>query len=189
MQLLTMQVCAFAWAFDNTVWPYIMQQMVDTIIHHSNDKAAIWQHLTPILLLCVFAWLISELAFRAHGFISARVMPQFEADIRMTMFNYVQGHSYDYFGNHFSGSISNRISDMTQSASHILLLFIQLFIPAALALVITFVMFMHISHWFALVLMIWIIFHMGISLLGVPYCTKTSHEHSESRSTLKINAS
>ena len=111
----------------------------------SGDRSEIWYYLMPILIFWAVAWILIDVAYRVYGFMMAKVFPRFESHIRMTMFEYVQDHSYDYFSNHFSGNISNRISDMTQSATRIMQLIITLFVPAFLALVIAAVIFYSIN--------------------------------------------
>ena len=63
----------------------------------------------------------------------AKAWPQLETNVRITMFSYVKDHSYAYFSNHLAGSLSNKISDMTQSTTRIVQLVVTLFIPAELS--------------------------------------------------------
>jgi len=181
---ITIQVLALAWSLDNTIWPYILKVLIDKILVFGGDKTEIWYYLMPVLILWVCLWLVIDVMFRVSGFISARVFPRLGADVRMSMFDYVGGHSYDFFANHFAGNISNRISDMTQSISRIMQLIMMLFIPAFVALLIAGVIFSSINYFFALLLMGWAILHIGICLLAARRCSKLSKVHSESRSFL-----
>jgi len=127
---IAIQILAISWSIDNTVWPYVLKLLIDKILAFSGDKGEIWYYLMPLLILWAGLWLLIEVMFRAEGFTIARVFPRFEANVRMSMFDYVGGHSYDFFASHFAGNISNRISDMTQSATRIMQLILTLFVPA-----------------------------------------------------------
>lgn len=181
---IAIQVLALAWAVDNTAWPFAMKLLIDKLLAFTGDKADIWVFILPILIFWALLWLTIDVMFRIMGFLMAKVYPQFEADIRMSMFEYVTGHSYEYFANNFAGNISNRVSDMTQSATRIMQQLVNLFIPAFVALLIAGVIFFTISPLFALLLVGWACLHIGICLVGAKKCSKLSKTHSESRSYL-----
>lgn len=181
---IIIQILAFAWSIDNTIWPFVLKVLIDKIMVYTKDKGDLWHYLMPILIFWVISWLIIDAAYRIYGFMMAKVFPRFGAHIRMAMFEYVQGHSYDYFASHFAGNISNRISDMTESATRIMQLIMTLFIPAFLALVIAAVVFYLINPLFALLLVGWTLLHMSICFLGARRCSTLSRIHSDSRSFL-----
>lgn len=181
---IAIQVLAAAWAIDNTIWPYAFKLLIDKLLNFTQDKSEIWWYLAPVLLFWVFLWLLIEVMFRIQGFLIARAFPQIEAHIRMSMFKYVSDHSYDFFANHFAGNISNKISDMAQSATRILQLVMTMFIPAFLALVIASSLFFTIHPVFALILITWAVVHMGVCFLSAKKCSNLSHIHATSRSLL-----
>lgn len=181
---IAIQILALAWSLDNTVWPYAIGWMVDKLLAFGGDKTDIWIYLLPVLAFWLGLWLTVDIMFRIQGFIMAKVFPQFEADIRMHMFNYVEKHSYDFFASHFAGNLSNKISDMTQSATRVLQLIMTLFAPALAALVIATGIFYSINHFFAFLLGGWAILHIAICLSGAKNCSHLSDVHSTSRSFL-----
>ncbi len=181
---IVIQILALAWSVDNTIWPFILRLLIDKITAFTPEQGNIWYHLMPLLTFWVVTWLAIEVAYRIYGFMMARIFPRFESHIRMSMFEYVQDHSYDYFANHFAGNISNRISDMTQSATRIMQLIMTLFIPALLALIIASIVFYTISPWFTVLLLGWTVLHIGICLAGARKCANLSKIHSNARSFL-----
>lgn len=181
---IVIQILALAWSLDNTVWPFVLRMLIDKITAFTPAQGNLWYYLMPLLIFWAVAWLAIDIAYRVYGFMMARIFPRFESHIRMTMFEYVQDHSYDYFANHFAGNISNRISDMTQSATRIMQLIMTLFIPAFLALVIASIIFYTISPWFTVLLVGWTVLHIGICLAGARRCANSSKIHSNARSFL-----
>lgn len=178
------QFFSFAWSIDHTVWPLILMMVIDTISTHENDRSHIWSLLTVPIIMGISLWIFIEVSYRVSGFILAKAIPKLEADIRMSMIDYVQYHSHNYFGNNFAGAIANKISDMPQSVTRILQLTMFLFLPVVLALIISLILFFFISPYFALILFAWIAAHMGVTLAFSRKCADYSHIHSESRSVL-----
>jgi ATP-binding cassette, subfamily B, bacterial len=178
------QVLCFAWSIDHTLWPYIFKLIMDAITSFTGDKAGIYTVLvTPIWLGVALALTIS-LGFRLSGILMSRVIPQFEANIRMHMLGYVSQHSHNYFADNFAGSIATKINDMPQSATNIMQLIITIFIPALLALVIATAIFAEMQPLFAIILGGWVVIHIGICLFYARKCSHYSKLHSESRSVL-----
>lgn len=183
-RFIALQFLSLAWTLDNTLWPYVFKLLIDKINAYTGDKAQFWHFMLPVLIIWAGLWLSLALMFRLQGFIMAKIFQQFEADIRMSMFAYVEKHSYDYFANHFAGNISNKISDMTQSASHLLMMIITLFVPAFIALLMACAMFYFIHSGFALIMLLWSTIHIGISFWGGKKCSRLADIHSKSRSRL-----
>ena len=181
---LIVQLLCFGWSLDTTLWPVAMKLFIDKFVAFSGDKTQIWQTIWPILVLWGSLWIGVELTFRSAGFILARALPKFAASVRMAMFNYATGHSYDYFSNHFAGSVSNRISDMTQSSTRIVQVVISLFIPVFAALLISIVIFFTLNWLFALLLLSWSMLHLGLCFFFAKRCATLSKIHSNSRSLL-----
>jgi ATP-binding cassette subfamily B protein len=118
------------------------------------------------------------------GFLMAKAIPKVQAGIRMAMFNHVQHHSPQYFTERFSGSLANKITDMTGQVESILH---QLFWPIVSSIAISilgaiFLWFVHPA--ISGILCLWIVIHLGICLAFSRACDRYEHRHAESRSTL-----
>lgn len=181
------QILCFGWSIDHTIWPVIIMNLINAITEHADMRENAFSLLAPVLISGALLWIFVELSFRLAGILLAKIMPKFEAQVRMSMFNYVMRHSYNYFSNNFAGSISNKISDMTQSLTHILQLISMLFLPVFLAICIAVYLFAKVQWPFALILAAWIFIHMSICLLFSKKCDDLAHKHAESRSVLAGN--
>ncbi|WP_075883390.1 ABC transporter ATP-binding protein [Candidatus Protochlamydia sp. W-9] len=182
--LLFAQIFSFAWSLDHTLWPYVIMTLIDTITNFAGPQAEVWHALAKPIIMGISLWLGVEISFRLAGFIIAYIVPKIEADIRMSMFQYVMHHSHQYFSSHMAGSIANKIADLPQSLTRLLTLIVQLFLPACLALIISTTMFAFINPFFALILISWVIIHMGICLAFSKKCDDYSNTHAESRTLL-----
>ena len=183
--LLLVQFFSFAWSIDHTLWPYVIMVLIDTITNFTGSgQSEAWHALARPISMGISLWITIEIFFRLSGILGMRMFPKIEASIRMSMFDYVLGHSHRYFGNHLPGTIANKISDMSLSMTRILELIIHLFVPVLLALVISTVLFANINTYFALILLGWIAVHVSICFHFSKKCANASRLHAESRSLL-----
>lgn len=190
-QLMSLQKGRFAlffllplvWSLDTTIWPYLLRLVIDTFTQFDADRIAAWPVLKGLCMLAVALWVVVECGFRGKNFVQAKAFPQLEADIRMTMFDHIQRHSPKYFNEHFSGSLANKISDMTKEVTS-LLLNLSIFIPTLVACALSIGFFYFVSPLFALILTLWVLFQFGICLAFTPKCIAYSNVHGEVRSSL-----
>jgi len=131
----------------------------------------------------VCLWVGVEFCFRCRDFLRAYAFPKLESHIRMAMFDHIQHHSPRYFNEHFSGSLSNKISDMTTQVSS-MLQNLMVFVSAVASSVMVILFFSKVNPLFAIILAIWIIIHIGICIFFTAKCVEYSNEHGEARSTL-----
>lgn len=174
---------SLTWSIDSTVWPYLLRLIIDTLSQHEMDRPAAWLSLKPLFIAAICFWIVVELFFRWRDFLRARAFPKLEAAIRMTMFDHIQHHSPKYFNEHFAGSLSNKIADMTNEVSSILQN-LMIFIPAAAASILILIFFTEVNPLFAVILAVWMAFHCAICFFCTSKCVAYSNAHGEARSTL-----
>jgi ATP-binding cassette subfamily B protein len=184
IMLLLIQIFSFAWSLDHTLWPYIIMNLIDIISNFTGDKAGAWHALSGPIVMGLILWITVEIFFRLSGILSASLFPRLEANMRMSMFDYVLHHSHLYFSNHMAGAIANKISDMPQSMTRLLQQIIYLFMPVSLALMISTILFAQISSFFAMILVGWVIIHLSICFAFSKKCGDYSNIHAEARSDL-----
>ena len=175
---------SFVWSLDATLWPYLLRLIVDSLTQFDTNRTAVWPAIKPLLISGVCLWVFVESCFRGRGFLEARVYPKLESDMRMAMFDHIQRHSPKYFNEHFAGSLSNKINDMTTHVTLILQNSLALFLPALMTCVLTIILFFQLNALFALILSAWVFFHFAICFAFAPKCAKYSNIHGEVRSSL-----
>ncbi len=173
-----------AWALDQTLLPLAFKLFLDILTNFTGNKAEIWTKIAVPLAFGGGLWIMIEIMYRTYDYISTTVFPKFQSDIRLYMIKYLQRHSYGFFSNNFSGSLSNKINDMASEASLILESIIVFFIPTILAMIIGGFIFASFHPYFAFILFIWFFVHIGISLFYAKKCNEYSYTHSKSRSHL-----
>ena len=174
---------SLAWSIDSTVWPYLLRLIIDTLTEYDADRTAAWGALKWLAIAAVCLWVSVECLFRSRDFIRSYAFPKLEADIRMAMFDHVQHHSPNYFNEHFAGSLSNKISDMTTQVSS-MLQNIMVFIPALGSSILILFFFSEVSPIFAIILGVWIAVHFSICFFFASKCVKYANDSSEACSTL-----
>ncbi|MBP7074581.1 MAG: ABC transporter ATP-binding protein [Rhabdochlamydiaceae bacterium] len=174
---------SLVWALDATVAPYILRLIIDAFTVHEADRAAAWPVLKGLLLMGGALLVLVESGFRARDFLQARAIPKLEADIRMAMFDHIQHHSPKYFNEHFAGSLSNKISDMTTQVT-MLLQNMMIFVPAVVSCIVSIIFFYEVSPLFAMILGGWILLHLSICFAFTKKCSANSNIHGEARSSL-----
>jgi ATP-binding cassette subfamily B protein len=182
-KFISIFLLSLVWSLDATVWPYLLRLLIDTFTQYDGDRAAAWSSLKWILLGAVSLWVLVEAGFRGRNFLLARFFPKLEADIRMAMFDHIQHHSPKYFNEHFAGSLSNKMSDMTTQVTS-LIENMMLFIPAIVTSILSIIFFYEIGGVFALILGGWIFIHLSICFAFTKKCAAYSNIHGEARSVL-----
>jgi ATP-binding cassette, subfamily B, bacterial len=184
VKFLFISLLSLIWTLDATVMPYILRLVIDTLTLNDVDRGAAWPVLKGLFLYMIMLWFTVELGFRTRGFLDARAFPKIEAEIRMAMFDHIQHHSPRYFNEHFSGSLANKISDMTTQVTLILQNVLQLFFPTLTTCLVTIIFFYRVNSLFAIILGAWVVIHFAIVFAFTPRCAKYSNIHGEARSTL-----
>ncbi len=182
--LLLVVIFGLGWSLDHTLWPYVIMKLIDVITNYTGPKTETWSALATPIIMGISLWFVIEISFRLSGILASRFITKFEADVRMSMFGYVLNHSQHYFSNHLAGEIANKISDMPQSLTRLLMQITQLFIPVVVALCISTVFYLNINPLFAMILISWVIIHLSICMAFANKCSKYSDIHATARSKL-----
>lgn len=154
-KFLIIFLLSLVWSLDATLWPYILRLIVDAFTLYDTDRSSAWPALKGLLLFGVSLWVFVEICFRSRDFLQARALPQLEADIRMAMFDHIQHHSPKYFNEHFAGTLSNKINDMTTQVT-LILQNLTLFLPTIATCILSILFFWQVNALFAMILTIWI---------------------------------
>lgn len=181
---LAISMLSFMWLIETLYWPFFLKKIVDILTVYDSDRFSAWPSLKPLLIWGATAWIAMDGGFRLRDYLQARALPKLEADIRMSMFDHVQRHSPKYFNEHFSGSLANKIGDMTGSVAIIFRNGVVYFIPAVVICIATVLIFAQVNALFAMIVAIWIAIHFTLCWIFTLKCSKYSHLHGEVRSSL-----
>jgi ATP-binding cassette subfamily B protein len=81
----------------------------------SQDRIQTGPHLIAILVTIFLLNGLNWLAWRINGFANAHFQPYTMSDLRNSAFEYLIDHSYSFFSNNFTGSLSQRVNRYARS--------------------------------------------------------------------------
>lgn len=182
--ILIFFIDSFTWSFDALLWPYILHLVVDIFTRYEGDRMAAWEALKLPILSALGLVLYVETASRSMGFLMAKAVPKLQADIRMVMFDHIQHHSPHYFNERFSGSLANKMTDMTTQVEQIIQQLFWPIVPAVATCILASLFLWFINPVFTWILLGWIVVHLGVCLAFTRSVDAYEHRHGEVRSTL-----
>jgi ATP-binding cassette subfamily B protein len=166
------------WAVQEASFPYFVKLIIDKITLLSHDKALIFPALSTTLIVWVCLWLLIEFGFRLYDFLSARVFPRFQADVRKAMFEYSLSHSHQFFSDQFAGTVGSKISRMSDAILSVLTIFSTIFFPVVLAFCINIGILYQAKPLFAYIMLGWFVLHVSITYFFTKKCAQKSAIHS-----------
>jgi ATP-binding cassette subfamily B protein len=176
--ILTMVLVAVVYAIDLSLRPYILKIILNRIAEGSPQDVFIYLTM-PVLAYLSLTFTITSL-FRLYGyFVEIKMIPTLRQNIASSVFKILLGHSHQYYQNNFSGSLANKVNDLTSCIPDIIRICIDRFLSNSLALVIAIYTLWQVNIKFAFALLIWISFFMLVSLLRLKRLVFLSRRWSE----------
>jgi ATP-binding cassette subfamily B protein len=172
------------WAINDTVFPYFIKRIVDVLQSYDGAREGIYIALKGILILLAVFWLVTEILQRLEGIVAIYTFPQFRANIREVVFNYVKSHSHEYFSTHFAGNIAKKLADLPTSSQTIMEIICYQFVTTAAGAVVILVMMWLTQPLFAVILLVWMVIHFLLTAAFLRFGNDLWETHSESVSVL-----
>ena len=180
--LLAIFVFEAAQAACTITLPYAVKEIIDAVTLANETGADIFTAAQDALILFALLNLGIVLFSRASGAALVMTGPYLRAEIRKSLFSYLQHHSHRYFISNFAGSLANRIAEVSMSSMHALWTitfdFYPLIIKSAVALIILF----GASGELALVLSLWLGVYIYVSYLLAKRCRIYAKDFAAARS-------
>lgn len=175
------------WAISDTFFPYFLKTIINTVQTYHGQRAGVYAALSGVLLTFALFWLISEIILRIQGVAQIYIFPQFRANIRAAVFDYVKSHSHNYFASHFAGNLAKKLSDLPTSCEEIVTIICFQFITAAVGSVIVLLMMFQVKLIFAVILVFWLCLHLSLVFFMLKKSQKLWEIHSKAASVLSGN--
>lgn len=164
--------------------PYALKMIIDLAVEYDSNRIEIFTKITPALYLLCFAWVTFITIIRLQNWLQSRVIPKFEAKIRMTTLEYIFQHSYKYFIDNLSGSIANKIADLPRALESLRMIICWNCIPTIAVVSIALIMLSTINMIFVWVLGLWFIIQVCITSYFAQYINLASEKNAEHKSAL-----
>lgn len=175
---------ALFWAVNISLNPYAMKLIIDRVSDPNTNAENIFSVLFfPATLYISLSFLIG-LCFRFYDWMMIRSFPKMKAEIIAEMFDYVEGQSYSYFQQNFSGSLANKINDMGKGATTIISNLIDHFLARTLTFLVGAITMYFVHPIFSAVLIGWGIIFITVSIFLSKKAQTYSEAFSESQSEI-----
>lgn len=165
--------------------PYAIKQIIDVYTQAPVDPniSIFVQYKDPLVLFVSLS--LGVLFFsRASGAMLVIIGPSLRRRVRNDLYHYLQYHSQRFFSSHFSGSLSNRISEVSMSVNHCMWTILFDFWPIIVTFSVSLYLLLN-AHWdLGIFLGGWIVFYIVVSFLLAKKCREYSKSFAEARSTV-----
>jgi len=169
------------WSIEMSLSPYLLKIIIDIVNQFSSDSNKLLTTLVIPVILYILMSLISNINFSIYDYASLRLYPKLKADITKDMYSYLIQHSYSFFQNNFSGSLTKKIFDMTTNVELMIRIVNESFFPIICALLTSSIILLIAVHYiFAIILILWAIFFVYLSYIGSIKLENYSKDLSES---------
>jgi len=111
--------------------PLYLRSFINTVAVAHLDTAGT-QALLSILTIIVALWLLDWVVDRLQAFFTMRIETNVMHDLYISSFNYLLGHSYNFFTSNFAGTLTHRVSKFASAFETLFDSIIGSFLPTTL---------------------------------------------------------
>jgi ATP-binding cassette subfamily B protein len=164
--IIVMVIVALVWAIDLSVRPYILKIILNRITESYNQD--IFKYLAFPVAAYLSISILQATIFRMYGyFVEIKMIPNLRQKISRSSFDPLLDQSHHYYQNHFSGSLANKVNDLTNSIPEIVQIVFDRFLSNGLALAIAIYALWQVNIRFAFSMFIWVtLFVIGLLFLS-----------------------
>lgn len=174
----------FIVVLEAVVMPYALKMVIDALGRYEMNRQQAMEAIVPVLWLGGGAWLMLIILVRLQEWWQIYVMPRFEADIRMSVLQYLMQHSHEFFSNQLSGGLANKISDLPRALDALNMNLRWNGVATFAVVSATLAVMMTIAPVFALITAIWVAIDIGVAFVFVRYVNHAAKENAEDKSQL-----
>ena len=182
--LVGLVLVAIFWAISISLSPYAMKLIIDTVSSYESETESLFQAVKSPAILYILISIAYGAVFRMYDWLALKTFPLMKSEITASMFDYLINHSYSYFQHNFSGSLANKINDMSKNAVLIISDLIDHFFARTLCLIVGATTMYMVHPFFAFVLVTWIFIFISASIILSKKAQQYSEIFSHSRSAI-----
>ena len=138
--MISFFITGLYWGIHTSLAPYLLKLIIDAIAADDASQQFLQTIKIPAIGY-ILLFLTGAINFRIVDWLKLRMFPAVKKAITLNMFAYLKQHSHSYFQNHFSGSLSNKITDMVGGVIFILNQIDEAFAQLAAVIIASIVMF------------------------------------------------
>lgn len=154
--IMVMCLVASVGAIDLSLRPYILKIILNYIVEYPADS--ILQYIKVPVMAYLLTLFVHSSVLRLYGyFVDIKMIPYLRQNIAKSTFDTLLKQTHFYYQNNLSGSLANKVNDLTNHIPDIIQIVIDRFCTQILAIVIATYTLWQVNIKFALVMLIWII--------------------------------
>lgn len=92
--------------------PYLLKLIIDTVIQYSADTSKLIAAILMPAILYIAMPMVLNINLRFFQYLNLRFYPAIKGAIGKDVFSYLLHHSYTFFQNNFTGSLTKKIGDL-----------------------------------------------------------------------------
>lgn len=177
--LVIFLITAIIWSGDLSIAPYLLKLIIDGANSTANTPLLLWTTIAVPVAIYASLSLLLNLTFRVWGITVLRLFPAIRESAISAVYFYLCQHSYRYFQEHFSGTLANKLSDLSNGLEPVIQLPNTVFIPRAMAAAFAVGMLTLVQPIFGLVLLVWLTVFVIITVIYAQYTENAALEFSE----------
>lgn len=168
---------------ENNAIPYALKMMIDSLGSYSKGQN-VFSLAAPALWLGGCSWIAMLVILRLQNWWQGYVIPRFQADVRLSVFDYLSRQSYYYFSNQLAGSLANKLNDLPRALDSIFMIITWYGVASFASIIVALIIMCTINYWFAIILLVWVVLQLIISLALSKKVDQYSNENAEDKSEL-----
>lgn len=164
------------YALAGSISPYLLGKMVSVVSNNHSTTQFLSLIIWPAIFYAIMP-MITNFAVRSKEYFEANLYPPMKANIKKDMFEYLLGHSHDFFESNYSGTLTKKIIDIAENIEELLKIasgWIYNSILGILIAVLT--LYLFVGEIYALILIIWAVLFVGISFITADVTQNSSAE-------------
>ncbi|HUO56508.1 MAG TPA: ABC transporter ATP-binding protein [Candidatus Paceibacterota bacterium] len=181
VSLAIMMICVIGYQASALITPLYLKQFFNLLASPLGGEGNAQQLLTIVIIIgavSLVGWALQRTQYFVHLYFEAHVMP----DLYASMFDYLVGHSYQFFISRFTGTLARRVSKFADSFEALFDILMLTFIPAFIFAIGSVWILSLQNHILALILAAWVIliiaFQVIVSQMRQPLRITRSEEDS-----------
>ena len=181
--IAVMVFVAVSWAIHISIHPYLLKVILNRL--STCEPQDVFKVLWGPAALFVGITVIQSVSYRAYGyFVEILMIPRLRAQLANEALGHLLHKSHTYYQNNFSGSLTNRVNDLTGSVPEIVQIIFDRFFSHFLALFIAVLTLGYVSPYFAAVMVAWTGGIIGGAMFFSGHFTRLAHKWSEQASLI-----
>ncbi len=144
--------------------PLYLRQFFN-ILASGTPKPGVVNHLVQILIIVVVIWFLEWLSHRLRDFGTMFIQTKVMADILTSAFEYLLGHSHNFFASQFAGSLTHKVSKFSRAYETMFDSIVLQFVPTLLFVVGAASILFIRNHTLGIALAIWAICFIAFQVL------------------------